>query len=191
MLGLRKTFDIRRKRKSSSSSSLRSDVQEASSSRSTMESVRQGLKQSLSNGKDKQNHVAVSIKEAEVSDGESESTTVASNQTTHDEVINVVNGSTVAKLDYERLTKVTRTVKKLIAKLDDYYEVFVDEMDIRGFLEYISDERLIHMPKKGSEWDRVLSTAQFFGLQITAFASKIDTFAAGAHSSAPAALASC
>jgi hypothetical protein len=69
--------------------------------------------------------------------------------------------------------------------------VFVDEMDIRGFLEYISDERLIHMPKRGSEWDRVLSTAQFFGLQITAFASKIDTFAAGAHSSASAALASC
>ncbi|KAJ0134286.1 Uncharacterized protein HZ326_22647 [Fusarium oxysporum f. sp. albedinis] len=131
-----------------------------------MESVRQGLKQSLSNGKDKQNHVAVSIKEAEVSDGESESTTVASNQTTHDEVTTVVNGSTVAKLDYERLTKVTRTVKKLIAKLDDYDEVFVDEMDIRGFLDS-------------------------FGLQITAFASKIDTFAAGAHSSAPAALASC
>ncbi|RBA15583.1 hypothetical protein FPRO05_12657 [Fusarium proliferatum] len=191
MLGLRKTFDIRRKRKSSSSSSLRSDVQEASSSGPTMESVRQGLKQSLTNGKDKQNHVAVSIKEAEVSDGESKSTTVASNQTTHDEVTTVVNGSTVTELEYERLTKATRTVKKLIAKLDDYDEVFVDEMDIRGFLEYISDERLIHMPKRGSEWDRVLSTAQFFGLQITAFASKIDTFAACAHSSASAALASC
>ncbi|RKL45059.1 hypothetical protein BFJ72_g3709 [Fusarium proliferatum] len=156
-----------------------------------MESVRQGLKQSLTNGKDKQNHVAVSIKEAEVSDGESKSTTVASNQTTHDEVTTVVNGSTVTELEYERLTKATRTVKKLIAKLDDYDEVFVDEMDIRGFLEYISDERLIHMPKRGSEWDRVLSTAQFFGLQITAFASKIDTFAACAHSSASAALASC
>ncbi|KAF5611148.1 uncharacterized protein FTJAE_14230 [Fusarium tjaetaba] len=132
-----------------------------------MESVRQGIKQSLSNGKDKQNHVAVSIKEAEVSDGESESTTVASNQTTHDEVTTVVNGSNVTKFDYKRLKKVTRTVKKLIAKLDNYDEVFVNEMDIRGFLS--------------SEWDRVLSTAQFFGLQITAFASKIDTFTAGAH----------
>ncbi|EGU75627.1 hypothetical protein FOPG_14818 [Fusarium oxysporum f. sp. conglutinans race 2 54008] len=161
-----------------------------------MESVRQGIKQSLvSMGKDKHhNNVSVSVNEMEVSDGESESTTVASNQTTHEDVASsttLTKSTTITRLvDYERLTKITRTVKKLIVKLDDYDEEFVDEMDIRSYLQYISDERLIHMPRRGSDWDRVLSTAQFFGLQITTFASKIDAFASGAHSSASAALAS-
>ncbi|KAF4970543.1 hypothetical protein FSARC_2452 [Fusarium sarcochroum] len=180
-----------------------------------MESVRQGLKQSLSSmGKDKHhNNAAVSVNEMEVSDGESESTTVASNPTSHDGVdakhsltvptsnpttstTAATNGmtttTTITKLhEYEVLTKVTRTVKKLIVRFDDYDEDFVNEMDIRSYLQYISDERLIHMPRRGSEWDRVLSAAQFFGLQITAFGSKIDTFAHGGHSSASAALASC
>ncbi|KAM0346326.1 hypothetical protein ACHAPU_005757 [Fusarium lateritium] len=228
MLGLKKTFDIRRKRKSSSSS-IRSDTQEqASSSRGAMESVRQGIKQSLvSMGKDKDKHqktvAPVSVSEMEVSDGESESTTVASNPTSQDDAevktilastipetltptkaapnghaVAAPNGvvkattTTITKLhDYEKLTIVTRTVKKLIVRFDDYDEDFVNEMDIRSYLEYINDERLVHMPRRGSDWDRVLSTAQFFGLQITAFATKIDTFATDAHASASAALASC
>ncbi|KAM0227805.1 hypothetical protein ACHAP5_012100 [Fusarium lateritium] len=182
-----------------------------------MESVRQGIKQSLgSMGKDKNKHhnnASVSVDEMEVSEGESESTTVASNPTSQDgaDVKNILaatashtasptqaapNGAakitTITKLqDYEKLTQVTRTVKKMIVRFDGYDEDFVNETDIRSYLEYISDERLIHMPQRGSDWDRVLSTAQFFGLQITAFASKIDTFATGAHSSASAALASC
>ncbi|KAL4731411.1 hypothetical protein ACLX1H_000377 [Fusarium chlamydosporum] len=171
-----------------------------------MESVRQGIKQSIAGmGKDKHHKdIAVSVNEMEVSDGESESTTVASNQTSQDDIdakssltITANNATTskstiITKLhEYERLTKVTRTVKKLIVRFDDYDEDFVNEMDIRSYLQYISDERLIHMPRRGSDWDRVLSTAQFFGLQITTFASKIETFAPGAHSSASAALASC
>ncbi|OBS24440.1 hypothetical protein FPOA_04983 [Fusarium poae] len=203
MLGLRKTFDIRRKRKTSSSSL---QTQESSSSRGTMESVRQGIKQSIAGiGKDKHHKdIAVSVNEMEISDGESESTTVASNQTSQDDVdaksnltITANNSATskstvVTKLqEYESLTKITRTVKKLIVRLDDYDEEFVNEMDIRSYLQYISEERLIHMPRRGSDWDRVLSTAQFFGLQITTFASKIETFASGAHSSVSAALASC
>ncbi|KAH6993100.1 hypothetical protein EDB82DRAFT_428505 [Fusarium venenatum] len=171
-----------------------------------MESVRQGIKQSIAGiGKDKHHKdIAVSVNEMEISDGESESTTVASNQTSQDDVdtksnltITANNAATskltvVTKLhEYERLTKITRTVKKLIVRFDDYDDEFVNEMDIRGYLQYISDERLIHMPRRGSDWDRVLSTAQFFGLQITTFASKIETFASGAHSSVSAALASC
>jgi hypothetical protein len=182
-----------------------------------MESVRQGIKQSLgSMGKDKNKHhnnAPVSVDEMEVSDGESESTTVASNPTSQDDAdVKTIlaattsntatptpatpNGmskiTTITKLhDDEKLTQVTRTVKKLIVRFDGYDEDFVNETDIRSYLEYISEERLIHMPQRGSDWDRVLSTAQFFGLQITAFASKIETFATGAHASASAALASC
>jgi DNA gyrase/topoisomerase IV subunit B len=171
-----------------------------------MESVRQGIKQSLAGiGKDKHHKdIAVSVNEMEVSDGESESTTVASNQTSQDDVdakssltITANNATTskstvITKLhEYERLTKVTRIVKKLIVRFDDYDEDFVNEMDIRSYLQYISEERLIHMPRRGSDWDRVLSTAQFFGLQITTFANKIETFVPGAHLSASAALASC
>ncbi|KAM0371894.1 hypothetical protein ACHAPY_009841 [Fusarium culmorum] len=171
-----------------------------------MESVRQNIKQSIAGiGKDKHpKEVAVNVNEMEVSDGESESTTVASNQTSQDDVDNkstltiTANNAATSKLtvvtklhDYERLTKVTRTVRKLIVRFDDYDDEFVNEMDIRSYLQYISDERLIHMPRRGSDWDRVLSTAQFFGLQITTFASKIESFASGAHSSASAALASC
>lgn len=171
-----------------------------------MESVRQNIKQSIAGiGKDKHpKEVAVNINEMEVSDGESESTTVASNQTSQDDVDNkssltiTANNANTSKLtvvtklhDYERLTKITRTVRKLIVRFDDYDDEFVNDMDIRSYLQYISDERLIHMPRRGSDWDRVLSTAQFFGLQITTFASKIESFASGAHSSASAALASC
>ncbi|CZS81193.1 unnamed protein product [Fusarium graminearum] len=203
MLGLKKTFDIRRKRKTSASSL---PIQESSPSRGTMESVRQNIKQSIAGiGKDKHpKEVAVNVNEMEVSDGESESTTVASNQTSQDDVDNkssltiTANNANTSKLtvvtklhDYERLTKITRTVRKLIVRFDDYDDEFVNDMDIRSYLQYISDERLIHMPRRGSDWDRVLSTAQFFGLQITTFASKIESFASGAHSSASAALASC
>jgi hypothetical protein len=182
-----------------------------------MESVRQGIKQSLvSMGKDKNKHhnsAPVSVQEMEVSDGESESTTVASNPTSQDDADaktilaattsntatptpatpnGMTKSTTITKLhDYEKLTQVTRTVKRLIVRFDGYDEDFVNETDIRSYLEYISEERLIHMPQRGSDWDRVLSTAQFFGLQITGFASKIETFATGAHASASAALASC
>ncbi|KAF5027824.1 hypothetical protein F66182_51 [Fusarium sp. NRRL 66182] len=167
-----------------------------------MESVRLGLKQSLSIGKDK-HQTNVTVHEAEVSEGESESTTVASSQASHPDMDNksnvlttthntsnttnstATNGSTtittttktvISKLhDYEKLTRVTSTVNKSIIRLDGYDEDFISEMDIRSYLQYISDERLMHMPRRG----------------ITAFGSKVEAFASGGHSSASAALASC
>ncbi|KAJ3528132.1 hypothetical protein NM208_g10351 [Fusarium decemcellulare] len=179
-----------------------------------MDSLRQGIRDSLHLGKDKpQSNVAVSINEMENSDGESERTTVVSDRTsnigdneaqhtsaltttskTTNSVVNstTTTSSTITKLvHFERLTEVTRTVKKLIVRLDDYDEKFVDEMDLWSYLQYISDERLMHMPRRGSDWDRVLSTAQFFGLQVSSFGWKIETFAHGGQASVSAALASC
>ncbi|KAM5354274.1 hypothetical protein ACJ41O_000924 [Fusarium nematophilum] len=182
-----------------------------------MDTLRQGIKDSLPSlghhGKS-QASVAVTVNEYQHSDGESEHTTVASDRASHKDVevknsssltttsrttsTTTVNGvtrtstSTVTKLEhFGRLTEVTKIVKGLIVRLDDYDEKFVSEMDLRGYLQYISDERLIHMPRRGSDWDRVLSTAQFFGLQVSFFGKKIETFAHGGHASASAALASC
>lgn len=176
-----------------------------------MDALKQGIKDSLpSLGKDKHHSdVSVAVTETQASDNESDRTTVASDRASPEaEVIKsstmatptkiiarsngTVTRTSISKLEhFERLTEVTRTVKKLIVRLDDYDEAFVTEMDIRDYLQYISDERLIHMPRRGSDWDTVLSTAQFFGLQVYTFGQKIEKFVHGGHASVSAALASC
>ncbi|KPM41066.1 hypothetical protein AK830_g5479 [Neonectria ditissima] len=93
--------------------------------------------------------------------------------------------------DFGRVRDVTRDVTTVICHLPTYNESFVSEMDLRSYLQYISDECLIHMPRRGSDWDRVLSTAQFFGLQIWFFGTKINAFVPGCTGSSAAALASC
>ncbi|KAL7800324.1 hypothetical protein V8C37DRAFT_414229 [Trichoderma ceciliae] len=40
------------------------------------------------------------------------------------------------------------------------------------YLQYISYERLIRMPSRGSAWDRILHAAQFFGLQVSEFGDR-------------------
>lgn len=177
-----------------------------------MDALKQGIKDSLpSLGKDRHHSdVSIAVSETQNSDNESDRTTVASDRASPE--VEVIKNSTMAtptkiiakangtvttrtstsKLEhFDRLTEVTRTVKKLIVRLDDYDESFVTEMDIRDYLQYISDERLIHMPRRGSDWDTVLSTAQFFGLQVYTFGQKIEKFVHGGHASVSAALASC
>lgn len=69
-------------------------------------------------------------------------------------------------LHVSRVFDVSRDVRNHICKLGDYNEIFFKRVDLESYLEYISDERLIHMPRRGSDWDRVLRSAQFFGLQL-------------------------
>ena len=94
-------------------------------------------------------------------------------------------------LDFIRVPEVVRAVKNLIVKLDDYDESTFREEDLHSYLQYIADERLMHMPRKGSDWDRVLRTAQFFGLQIWSFGEKVGQFAPQSQEAAAAALTSC
>ncbi|KAM0430428.1 hypothetical protein ACHAPT_005774 [Fusarium lateritium] len=179
-----------------------------------MDALKQGIKDSLpSLGKDRY-HADVSVAVSEHhSDNESDRTTVASDRASPEvEIIKSSSMSTTAKSftssngmtttsstnssaikleHFDRLNEITRTVKNLIVRLDDYDETFVTEMELRDYLQYISDERLIHMPRRGSDWDTVLSTAQFFGLQVYTFGRKIEQFVHGGHASASAALASC
>ncbi|UKZ72279.1 uncharacterized protein TrAtP1_013221 [Trichoderma atroviride] len=55
----------------------------------------------------------------------------------------------------------------------------VTHITLDYYLEYISNERLRRMPGRGSAWDRVLHAAQFFGLHISDFGDKINTFING------------
>ncbi|CAK7245405.1 MAG: hypothetical protein STHCBS139747_006986 [Sporothrix thermara] len=90
-----------------------------------------------------------------------------------------------------RVAKVVEFVKGLFSKLGDYEVNMLQQTDLESYLHNIADERLMHMPRKGSDWDRVLRTAQFFGLQIWRFGDKVGKFAPEARHAAAAALASC
>ncbi|KAL7917464.1 hypothetical protein ACQKWADRAFT_325715 [Trichoderma austrokoningii] len=54
----------------------------------------------------------------------------------------------------------------------------VTHINLEYYLEYISNERLRRMPARSSAWDRVLHAAQFFGLHISDFGDKLNTFGA-------------
>lgn len=90
-----------------------------------------------------------------------------------------------------RVSEVVQYVKGLFSKLGDYEVNMLRQADLESYLRYIADERLIHMPRKGSDWDRVLRTAQFFGLQIWRFGEKVGKFAPESREAAGSALASC
>ncbi|CAK7222529.1 hypothetical protein SCUCBS95973_004872 [Sporothrix curviconia] len=90
-----------------------------------------------------------------------------------------------------RVAEVVQFVKGLFSKLGDYEVNMLQQADLESYLQNISDERLMHMPRKGSDWDRVLRTAQFFGLQIWRFGEKVGKFAPESRHAAAAALASC
>ena len=53
---------------------------------------------------------------------------------------------------------------------------FFERMNIESFLEYITHERLTNMPHRGSRWDKVLKSAEYFGLQISAFGETVEKF---------------
>ncbi|ERT03366.1 hypothetical protein HMPREF1624_01679 [Sporothrix schenckii ATCC 58251] len=90
-----------------------------------------------------------------------------------------------------RVAEVVHYVKGLFSKLGDYEVNMLRQADLETYLQYIADERLIHMPRKGSDWDRGLRTAQFFGLQIWRFGEKVGKFAPESRAAAGSALASC
>lgn len=166
-----------------------------------METIQKGFSEpspGLTNGTTKAQSVAISVSVKELSDVESETkTTVASSQSSPisravpADALTVTTRPVSPLNGFTRVRKVTGDVVEYICKLPGYNPSFVKEMDLRSYLQFISDERLINMPRRGSDWDRVLSTAQFFGLQIWFFGAKIETFASGSQDAAAAALASC
>ncbi|KAK4454286.1 hypothetical protein QBC34DRAFT_317381 [Podospora aff. communis PSN243] len=198
MLSLRKGLLVKKR---SSTSSLASngppdDSPQHGTARTVMETIRAGLQESanglsakgLRKGSD-----AVSVSVSTVSSSSSEKTvqladdaiSVSTSNTAHSQVT-----TTTASIQFTRLAEITRVIRGDICRFGDYTETFFKTLDLRSYLEYISDERLIHMPRRGSDWDRVLRAAQCFGLQLWWFGAGVGQFCLGTESASITALGS-
>ncbi|KOS20667.1 hypothetical protein ESCO_006835 [Escovopsis weberi] len=68
-------------------------------------------------------------------------------------------------------------------QMDELHSISeVLSIDLAAYLEYIKQERLTRLPRRGSDWDRVLQAAQFFGLQVWSFDDKINSLKHGKRS---------
>jgi hypothetical protein len=85
-----------------------------------------------------------------------------------------------------------RSIKsRIIYDLEDVDQSFFDRVTLEQFLEFIADERLIHMPRKGSQWDRVLKSAEFFALQLYNFGLAVSPFVHDSENAAFLAIGFC
>lgn len=91
------------------------------------------------------------------------------------------------------VTETTRAVRsRIIVEVDSVEDdTFFDAVTLETFLEHISTERLVSMPHEGSHWDKTLKGAEFFALQLNAYAEKLDEFVSGTQNGVKTALASC
>ncbi|KAK3985129.1 hypothetical protein QBC44DRAFT_164180 [Cladorrhinum sp. PSN332] len=197
MFGLRKTFTSRRLQKRASASTVASDPvnEEAAdtSSRPTMDTIRAGLQESAT-GLAIKDHVQKPSDVATVTTVTTTSVDQNDDGSGDDAVsaYSAIQHSPIATetLHVSRVFEVSRDVRHTICKLGDYNESFFKDVDLQSYLEYISDERLIHMPKRGSEWDRVLRSAQFFGLQLSRLGVNVARYCPEAEVASITALAS-
>jgi len=122
----------------------------------------------------------------------SDSTVSVYEDTTTVTSLTVVRKESSGKLmGFTRIHDIVDMIRGMISKLDDYDETCLQDEDLDTYLQYIADQRLMYMPQKGTPWDRVLRTAQFFGLQIWDLGDMVDDFAPSAREAAIAALVSC
>ncbi|KAI2467444.1 hypothetical protein F4781DRAFT_433450 [Annulohypoxylon bovei var. microspora] len=96
------------------------------------------------------------------------------------------------RIQVTRTIETTKRVRsRLIRELDDVDDAYLKRIDLQAYLGYIADERIIHMPKRGSQWDHVLKEAEFFGLQIDEFTTAVKDFITDSTTIRDTALASC
>lgn len=62
---------------------------------------------------------------------------------------------------------------RMIYEVEELDEAFFSHVNLETYLAYIADERLMNMPKRGSNWDRVLKEAEYFGLQVDEFSTAV------------------
>ena len=74
-----------------------------------------------------------------------------------------------------RQTVVT-TRSRLISGLSHVDAHYIDSITVEGFLKYTERQRLIHMPRRGSRWDCVLTKAEYFALQISRYEKEVHSF---------------
>ncbi|SPO29106.1 uncharacterized protein UTRI_06055 [Ustilago trichophora] len=68
--------------------------------------------------------------------------------------------------------------RAFVVLIDDLTEQDFVDCDLECYLEFLSHERLLHMPRKNSAWDKVLRQAEEVGAQLNHFAQ----LAANEHS---------
>jgi hypothetical protein len=133
--------------------------------------------------------VTVVVKEGNFSDSDEGSTQQTKVLTVSSKPQTITRTSSVQII---RVIETTQTIKgRIIRELDDIDEHYFESVNLESYLEFIADQRLIHMPRKGSQWDRVLKAAEFFGLQIYRFGSAVSHFVKESKYASFAALASC
>ena len=81
--------------------------------------------------------------------------------------------------------------EKVVRELSDVDDGFFGHMNIESFLEYITHERLTNMPHRGSRWDKVLKSAEFFAIQINMFSESAEKFIDSSKMAADVALGNC
>ncbi|KAI1078539.1 hypothetical protein F5B20DRAFT_582167 [Whalleya microplaca] len=97
-----------------------------------------------------------------------------------------------ARFQITRVIEVAKKVRsRLVRELDEVDDAHFKRSDLECYLGYIADERLIHMPKRGSQWDRVLKEAEFFGLQMNEFTIAVKDFIPDSVTIRNTALGSC
>ncbi|KAI2638703.1 hypothetical protein GGS26DRAFT_602335 [Hypomontagnella submonticulosa] len=177
MLGLRKLPQSLRNRRSLSSSH--------SSQNSTEESKTDPSMPSLVNGSQA---APEPVKRSTItSSSEVDTTSSATIRTTsHSE------SRSSARIQVTRTIETAKRVRsRLVRELEDVDDAYLKRIDLQAYLGYIADERIIHMPKRGSQWDQVLKEAEFFGLQIDEFTAAVKDFVADTTTIRDTALASC
>ncbi|KAI1808830.1 hypothetical protein F4811DRAFT_566456 [Daldinia bambusicola] len=176
MLGLRKLPQSLRNRRSASSSNLSLNSVEGSKTDSIMPSLTNGNGTSSELTK----HVVVTSS-SEVGATSSMTTRTISHPDTRSTRIQVTRAIETAK----------KVRSRIVHELEDVDDVYFKRINLQHYLEYIADERMIHMPKRGSLWDQVLKEAEFFGLQIDEFTVAVEDFIVDSATVRDTALASC
>ncbi|KAL9094753.1 MAG: hypothetical protein Q9165_003024 [Trypethelium subeluteriae] len=137
--------------------------------------------------------VAVAVNEVNVSDSDGSSQYAEAQTITQQSTISRKQTVTrTASFQFTRVVEITRSIRRrIIEELEDVNDHYFDTTDHESYVEFISNERLMHMPSKGSEWDQVLKAAEFFGEQICAFGAHVSHFVPENRYVSNTALSSC
>jgi hypothetical protein len=114
-----------------------------------MDTIRAGLQESANGlsvkGLRKSSDTTVSVSSSTISNGSSEKTVLLA-----DDAVSIVRSSstrshvtTTSSIQITRVVDISRSIRGDICKLGDYNESFFKTLDLRSYLEYISDERYV------------------------------------------------
>lgn len=85
----------------------------------------------------------------------------------------IVRTTSTSSTSSEELTIVSKTwhacQRKVLIELDDVDEAYLSSVNIESFLEWMNSQRIIDLPRAGSKWDKVLRSAEYFALQLSAY----------------------